>query len=62
VNTILWCVCTRLFCSLLVRGVIGLFISVIRLFMDLVVTTSWKGAKGEGDWTCIGYKEKPTLR
>jgi hypothetical protein len=30
--------------------------------MDLVVTTSWEGAKGEGDWTCVGYKEKPTLQ
>jgi len=29
--------------------------------MDLVVTTSWEGTKGEGDWTCIGHKEKPTL-
>jgi hypothetical protein len=28
--------------------------------MDLVVTTSWEGTKGESDWTCIEYKEKPT--
>jgi hypothetical protein len=30
--------------------------------MDLVITTSWEGAKGKGDWTCIGHKEKPTLQ
>jgi hypothetical protein len=30
--------------------------------MDLVVTTSSEGVKGEGDWTCVGYKEKPTLQ